>query len=64
MDSPGVSDGRYPPAPPQSPQPTGAYTTIVDTLHKAARQFGCKVQVRRFDAEAATCRVTFRVAQP
>ncbi len=40
------------------------YTTIAGALHKAARQVGCKVQVRRFDADATSCRVTFRVAQP
>ncbi len=56
--------GRVSTQPFESRKGASEYTTIAGALHKAARQVGCKVQVRRFDADATSCRVPFRVAQP
>ncbi len=37
--------------------------TVMGELHRAAREAGVKVQVRRFDNDATTCRVTFKVVK-
>lgn len=37
--------------------------TVAGALHKAARQGGVKVQVRKFDADKDTARLTFKVAK-
>ncbi len=37
--------------------------TVMGELHKAARQVGVKLQVRRFDGDGDTCRVTFKVVK-
>lgn len=37
--------------------------TVVNELHRAARQAGLKLQVRKFDATDKGVRLTFRVAQ-
>ncbi|MGY1719292.1 hypothetical protein ACI8AG_09620 [Blastococcus sp. SYSU DS0552] len=37
--------------------------SVMGELHKAARQAGVKLQIRRFDGDGDTCRVTFKVAK-
>ncbi len=37
--------------------------TVMGELHRAAREAGVKLAVRRFDADAASCRVTFKVVK-
>lgn len=37
--------------------------TVMGELHRAAREAGIKLAVRRFDGDATTCRVTFKVAK-
>lgn len=35
--------------------------TVMSQLHRAAKQVGVKLQVRRFDVKDDACRVTFKV---
>lgn len=37
--------------------------TVMGELHRAAREAGVKLAVRRFDGDADTCRVTFKVVK-
>lgn len=37
--------------------------TVVGLLHRAARTVGCKLAVRRYDADAETCAITFKVSK-
>ncbi|MDT0276707.1 hypothetical protein [Blastococcus goldschmidtiae] len=55
--------GRFSTQPYEGRKGPSEYGTVASQLHRAARAVGCKVQVRRFDPDATSCRVTFRVAK-
>ncbi len=39
------------------------YGTVAGELHRAAREAGVKIQVRKFDADANSARLTFKVTK-
>ena len=54
--------GRFSTTPYPGRQGANESGTVVGELHRAARAVGVKLQVRRFDRDADTCRLTFKVA--
>ncbi len=55
--------GRFSLAPYTGRKHANELGTVAGALHKAARQAGVKVLVRRFDVQADSARLTFRVPE-
>lgn len=54
--------GRFSTRPYEGRKGASELNTVAGALHKAARQAGVKLAVRRFDTDKDSARLTFRVA--
>ncbi len=55
--------GRFSTTPYPGRQGANESGTVVGELHRTARAVGVKLQIRRFDRDADSCRLTFKVAE-
>ncbi|SDY15356.1 hypothetical protein SAMN05661080_02486 [Modestobacter sp. DSM 44400] len=55
--------GRFSTKPFEGRKGANELSTVANELHRAARQVGIKIAVRRFDVEDASARLTFKVAK-
>lgn len=55
--------GRFSTKPYEGRKGANESGTVAGELHRAAREAGVKLVVRRFDRDATTCRLTFRVTE-
>ncbi len=55
--------GRFSTKPYEGRKGANESGTVVGELHRAARAVGVKLQIRRFDRDADSCRLTFKVAE-
>ncbi len=53
--------GRFSTKPYEGRKGANESGTVAGELHRAAREVGVKLVVRRFDRDADTCRLTFKV---
>ncbi len=54
--------GRFSTRPYEGRKGANESQTVAGELHRAAREVGVKIAVRRFDRNADSCRLTFKVA--